>query len=151
MPATVTLASTTLSVPCGSSDGVIKVASTSGLTPGTRLFLDGELMTVVSLGVDPWVNVQRGRDGTAALPHDGGGTIYIGRADQFYEADPIGSPSEAIAVSPWINARNGSVWFAQGDSVPTGTAVRWWQKQTATYSFGPLGVRTVTLDPTSST
>jgi len=149
MPATETLSSTTLAVDCAASDTQIKVASTSGLAAGIHLYCDGELMRVVSLGVDPWVNVQRGVSASAARHHEPSATIYIGRADQFYEQDPSGSPHEVIPVSPYINTANGTVWFAQGD--PLRGQYRWWQKQTATYSQGPLGVRVVTLDPTSST
>ena len=151
MPATVTLSSTTLQLPVGASDGQIKVDSTAGMNPGTRLWIDRELMSVITLGIDPWVNVMRGVDGTAATPHNSLASIIIGRADQFYGEDPIGRPSEAILVSPYINVVTGAVWFAQGDVLPTGQSVRWWQQQTTTYSEGALGVRTTTLDPTAST
>jgi hypothetical protein len=147
----VTLSTTTLSEGVGRSNGAVKVASTSGLTPGIRLFIEGELMEVVSLGIDPWVNVLRGRDGTAGTEHDSGATIYIGRADQFYSIDPVGSPSEVISVSPYINTTNGSIWFAQGNSSPRNEVRRWWQKQSVTFGQGALGRRTRTYDPTSST
>lgn len=151
MPATATLSTTTLAAAVGPSDQQVKVASTSGLVAGDRLYLEGELMEVTGLGVDPWVNVLRGRDGTAGAAHDSETTLYIGRADQFYSVDPPGVPPEAIPVSPYINVVGGSVWFAQGDVLPSGQTNRWWQKQTTTYSEGPLGVRTETLDPTVST
>ena len=151
MPATVTLSTTTLTKSVGASVQQIKVASTSGLTPGLRLFVGGELMEVVSLGIDPWVNVLRGRDGTAGLAHDSGLTIYVGRADQFYSSDPVGSPPNSIHVSPYINVTAGSIWFAMGDTLPGEHAKRWWQKQTTSYSTGALGVRVETLDPTAST
>lgn len=151
MPATVTLSTTTLSTPVGTSEKQIEVASTSGLTEGTRLWIDRELMSVVSLGVGNWVNVRRGVDGTNASAHASTATVYIGRADQFYSSDPVGSPPDAVLVSPYINTRSGEVWFAQGDVLPTGQAIRWWQRQTTTYETGPLGIRTTTLDPSSST
>ena len=149
MPATVTLSTTTLQGGVEAGDRQVLVASTSGLTSGLRLWIDTELMEVVSLGVNPWVNVLRGVDGTSAQRHDSGATITIGRADQFYGSDPVGAPPDAVPVSPYINAIEGTVWFAQGDSLGAGR--RWWQKQTATYGAGALGVRTTTLDPTSST
>lgn len=151
MPATVTLATTTLSEAVSASAGQIKVASTSGLTPGTRLFLDGELLSVVSLSVDPWVNVIRGVDGTGGLSHVAPSTIYIGRGDQFQSRNPTGRPPDAIPVSPWINVTNGTVWFAVGDTSANQTGDRWWQQQTTTYSTGPLGYPVKTLDPTVST
>lgn len=149
MPATTTLSTTGLVVELKSNETQVKVVSTSGLTPGMALFCEGELMTVVSLGVDPWVNVKRGVGGAPATYHEPGATIYIGRPDQFYMVDPTGSPVENILVSPYINTVNGTIWFAQGDSLEG--AYRWWQKQQTVYGVGPLGVRTYTLDPTSST
>jgi len=151
MPATVTLSSTSLELTAKASDTQVKVASTSGLIPGLRLFVDGELMSVVSLGVSPWVNVRRGVDGTSAQDHYRGAVAWIGRADQFYFTDPAGSPPPEIPVSPYINAANGSLWFAQGDNIPgKDQSFRWWQKQTTTYGQGALGVRTITTDPSSS-
>lgn len=151
MPATVTLSTTTLLASVGAGDRQILVASTSGLAAGVRLWVDRELMSVAGLGVGNWVDVLRGQDGTAGQHHDSGTTITIGQPDQFYSQDPVGAPPEAILVSPWINVINGSVWFAQGDTLPTGGTSRWWQKQTTTYGVSALGVRTTTLDPTSST
>jgi len=151
MPATVTLATTTLALSVGASDRQIKPSSTSGLTPGIQLFIRGELVEVVSLGIDSWVKVLRGRGGTASVPHDSGSTIYIGRADQFYDADPVGSPPNAILVSPHISLSTGDIWFARGDTLPGEHAKRWWQKQTTTFSEGALGVAIETKDPTAST
>jgi len=151
VPATVTLSTTTLTLNVSAQATLFQVASTSGLTPGKRLFVDGELVRVVGLGVNASteVNVQRGQDSTRAVVHDAGETVYIGEAHQFYSKDPSGVPPGAVLVSPYINVSNGTVWFAQGG--PEGDAKRWWQKQTATYGTGPLGVRTVSYDLTSST
>lgn len=151
MPATVTLSTTTLADGVSASATAVKVASTSGLTPGVRLFADGELMSVVSLGIDPWVNVRRGVDGTPSRPHISGVTMYIGEAHYFFDYDPVGAPASAIAVSPHINIRNGTVWFAQGNPDPAAQAARWWQRQTTTYSTGAFGVQVQTPSPTSST
>jgi len=151
MPATVTLSTTTLAAPVNSRDGRIKVASTSGLFAGYRLWIDKELMSVVSLDVDTWVNVKRGVDGTSGSAHSSSATLTIGRADQFYTSDPVGSPPAAVLVSPWINVLSGKVWFAQGDTLPDGDSNRWWQEESVTRGVGPLGVRTTTLDPTEST
>ena len=151
MPATVTLAVTSLSLPVGPSDGQFKLASTTGIVPGLFLWLDKELVRVLSLGINPWVNVIRGQGGTGGIPHASSVAVYIGRGDQFYSKDPVGRPPEAIHVSPWINTRNGKVWFAQGDTEPPGVADRWWQEEAVTYDVGALGVRTRTSTPTSST
>lgn len=151
MPATTTLSTTTLSVHVDRSGDLVKLASTSGVYPGYRLFLDGESMEVVSLEVDPWVRVRRGVDGTNGVPHVAPSTVYIAQPHQLYQKDPTGRPPAVIEVSPWINVINGKIWFSQGDALPESTSNRWWQEQTATYSQGPLGVRTTTLDPASST
>lgn len=151
MPARVTLATTTLSTPVNASDGRILPASTSGLFPQTRLWMDRELMRVIAVEPTGWVQVHRGVDGSASAPHASGITITIGRADQFYSYDPVGRPPEAIEVDPWINVLNGNVWRAQGDTDPVGLADRWWQLQTTTYDVGALGVRTKSISPDSST
>lgn len=152
MPATVTLSTTTLSKPLDEHEGVVTLASVSGLFPGYRLYVDQELMAVNRVGVGTQVHVIRGVDGTSGAAHVSGSTVTIGQAHQFYYKDPAGTPPEAVPVSPWINVLNGKVWYAQGDPTPTGgNQRRWWQQQTTTYSVGPLGVRTTTLDPTSST
>jgi hypothetical protein len=149
MPATYTLSTTTFVASVGKFDTQVKVASTSGLAAGARLFADRELMQVVSLGVSTLVNVRRGVDGTVAEPHGTDVTVYKGAADQFFSFDPQGRPREDLLVSPHINIRTGDVWFAQGDGTAAGQ--RWWQKQTIGHGVGPLGVRTTTPDVSSST
>lgn len=151
MPATVTLSTTSLVCAAGPSDGSVKVASTSGLVKGSRLWIDRELMEVISLGVDRNVKVVRGVDGTSGVAHVSASTVTIGQADQFYTRDPVGIPPESIPVSPYINVLNGRVWFARGDSMPPANSNRWWQLQTTSYSTGPLGVLVTTMDPTVST
>lgn len=151
MPATVTLVTTTLAETLDAGSDRVRLASTAGVLVGMRLYADGELMTVRALLPDPWVLVLRGQGSTRTQPHASALTVYIGRGDQFYDKDPVGRPPEAIEVSPWINLRNGNVWFAQGDTDPTGRADRWWQLARTTYDQGPLGVRVKTQDPTAST
>lgn len=151
MPATVTLSTTTLTAPVSSTSGLISVASTAGMTPGMRLWVDRELMSVVSLDVDPWVRVLRGVDGSAASAHNSSSTVTIGRGDQFYSSDPVGQPPAAIPVSPYINVLTGDVFLAQGSAQPGGSNVRWWQKVTTTYGAGAFGAVTTTQSPTAST
>jgi hypothetical protein len=150
MPARVTLGTTALLRPLTAGASVVQLVSTSGVLPGKYLYFDGELCRVVAL-VPDGVQVQRGLGGTSVLPHASNVTVYIGDGDQFYQTDPVGRPPETFEVSPWINVRNGTVWFAQGDNDPVGLADRWWQKQTTAYDQGALGISTKTLSPTSST
>lgn len=150
----VTLASTTLADITSDKATLLKLASTSGVFAGIHLFIadpsGGELVQVTGLDVDPWVRVKRGSGGSASAPHPSALTVYIGRGDQFYMTDPVGRPPATILVSPYINVINGTVWFAQGDVLPTASANRWWQKQTNVFTQNPLGIRTQTLDPTVS-
>lgn len=150
MPATVTLAQTTLTAGCRDGELLVRLASLSGVTPGRLLFVEGELMQVVAPdAVNGGAEVMRGVDGTSATDHDPGSVVYIADGGQLYASDPSGKPALEVPVSPWINVRNGSVWFAQGDY---GNANRrWWQRQEATYGIGSLGVRTVTYEPAVST
>jgi hypothetical protein len=150
MPATVTLSTTTLLTELKPSDSLVRVASTSGLIADVHLFLNGELMRVVSPDVaSSGVYVYRGVGGTSAVRHDPGAVIYIGAADQFYSTDPVGSPPEAIPVSPWINIQSGAIWFAQGSA--TSDEPRWWQKQAVVPEVGALGILGFSYEPTSST
>ena len=151
MAATVTLATTTLTTGLNPSETVICVADLAGIRPGLYLFAGRELMVVRSTGPSLCVKVGRGVAGTAATDHSSSEVVTIGTPDQFYQSDPVGRPSEATQVAPWINAKNGKVWYAQGDAQPTGLTFRWWQDVTTSYSIGALGIRATDAAPTSST
>ena len=150
MPATSTLTQTTLAGDISESDRLVRLVSTSGLVPGRFIYVDGELLRAVSLDVPSggWV-CARGANGTQARRHQAGAPAYIGSGDQFYTIDPVGSPAPIILVSPWINVRTGSIWFAQGDALPN--QPRWWQKQTLTATQTGAGQRMFVYEPTSST
>jgi len=152
MPATVTLATATLTYSVTPDAVEVQLSSVSGVDPGDRLWIDRELMKVNSVVTGTTrVKVNRGVDGTAATRHASSATVTVGRPDQFYTTDPIGSPSMVIPVSPYINALNGKVWMSQGDALPDGNAYRWWQEVTQTYGIGALGVRTQVANLSSST
>lgn len=155
MPATVTLSGTLLDQPVDASSSRIKLQRTNsvGAFPGIYLFVDRELMKLVSFAPSGggWCNVLRGVSGTSGAPHDSGAAVFVGRGDQFYSTDPVGAPPEAIPVSPYINVINGTIWFAQGDSEPTGRTYRWWQPLTIGIKPGALGFLTADVNPTSST
>jgi len=137
----VTLATTTLLVQAVVTDSAVQVASTAGITPGLRLYIDQELMAVVSLGIGTSVNVLRGVDGTATAAHASSATVTIGRADQFYTQDPIGPPL-IVEVTPWINVVTGTQWTPQGDTTGPNASAQWWAKMETTHAVGALGVRT---------
>jgi hypothetical protein len=77
MAATVTLSTTTLAAAVTVTDGQVKVVSTAGIVPGLRLYIDQELLTVVSLGIGTAVTVRRGVDGTATTAHASTATVRI--------------------------------------------------------------------------
>jgi hypothetical protein len=142
MAATVTLTTTTLSTQVGASDASVFVASTSGMTPGVRLFVDGELLSMLRFGVGTReVVVLRGVDGTSTQAHAPGSEVTIGRGDQFYMADPVGRPPNPVDIAPWINLVNGRRWVAQGDEAGPGAQLRSWALETDAAAIGSLGIR----------
>lgn len=152
MPATVTLATATLTYGVGPGDGELTLSSVTGIDSGYRLWIDRELMKVLQVVTGTLrVKVIRGYDGTVASQHSSSALVTIGRADQFYTVDPVGAPLSATPVAPYINVINGKVWYAQGDALPEGGTYRWWQEVTQTYGIGPLGVRTQVANLSSST
>src|SRR5262245_420250 len=120
MAATETLATVTLLSTMDAQEASLLLSSTTGIFPGVRLFVDRELMQVIGIGVGNNVNVRRGVDGSAAAPHVNNSTMYYGRASQFYQSNPLGRPTDAVLVTPYINVVNGTVWLPQGDNHPPG-------------------------------
>lgn len=148
MIATVTLTPTTFSEPVSATDTIVNPTSTSGIAPGVRLYVDQELMKVVGLtGINNQVSVIRGVDGTYTRRHNTIVAVYVGRGDQFYETDPVGTPPLVIPVYPHINVRNGILWGIQGDDREL--AQRYWLAITTTQTAGALGVRVNTVSTPS--
>ena len=143
MNATVTLATTTFASTVATSDTQVNLTSTSGISKGTCLFANRELMSVVSLtGIGNYAVVNRGVGGTKTRTHSTIETVYLGRPDQFYSMDPQGVPSTGGAlVNPHINVENGIVWVIQGDDSGPGMLAQTWQPVTSTQTIGPFGVR----------
>lgn len=141
MPAATTLSTTTLVYYIDSNAHEVKLTSGTGITPGLYLWIDRELLKVMSLpDSNNIVSVKRGIEGTAPSRHMSSALVTIGRPDQFYSHDPYGSPPPVVLVSPYINILNGKVWLAQGDPNPDFATARWWQEVTNTYPFGSLGI-----------
>lgn len=138
--ATVSLSSTLFTSTVEPSDSQVILSSTSGVTPGVRLFCDRELLAVERLtGIGNAAVVRRGVDGTFASRHATDAVVYIGRADQFYASDPIGLPPAVLPIYPYINALTGDVWVAEGDETGPGNAGRVWSKATQSIDAGALG------------
>jgi hypothetical protein len=137
MAALATLAVTALDKECQSDSPDVLLASTSGLVPGTRLYVDRELMAVVAIGIGKNVKVTRGVDGTSTARHSGGTMVVVGRGDQFYTTDPPPASAYQPAVNPWINILTGKVWVLQGEE--EGIDRQWWQEVTVSHERGVLG------------
>jgi len=150
MPATVTLATATLTYGIGAGDDEVTLSSVSDVVLGYCLWMDRELLKVNRL-VDGTnrVKVTRGVGGTAGAPHSSSAPVTIGRPDWFYSSDPVGAPPDAVLVSPYINALNGKTFVAQGNV--GGSSARWWEESITTRGTGPLGVRTAEVAPSAST
>lgn len=150
MGATVTLSTTTLTNGINPGDDSLVLGSVTGIIRGYRLWIDKELLAVLSVdSASNRVTAKRGSDGTNAARHSSSSLVTIGSPQHFYSSDPLGAPAPVIPVSPYINVLNGKVWLAQGDA--TDLSYRWWQEVTSSYGIGPLGIRTSSSDPTSST
>lgn len=143
--ATVSLASTTFAATVEPGDTLIQVSSTSGITPGVRLYCDRELLGVERLtGIGTQVIVRRGLEGTSATRHATNTTVWIGRGDQFYGTDPVGLPPSVLLVYPYINVLTGVAWVAQGDEAGAQNAARIWAPITTTLIPGAFGNQVLT-------
>lgn len=112
------LSSTTLAAAVDATSERIKLTSATGVSAGTYLFTDGELLVVVAMnGV--FADVRRGQGGTAGTPHASGVTVYLGTANQFYNVDPAGDPPNPPLTTPWINVVENRMWAVNSASDPT--------------------------------
>jgi len=147
------LASTTLAMPLTAMDRQVQLASTTGILVDQLLVIDGEAMRVRVTPKTSTVYVLRGQQGTQAVTHTNGATVYSGNPTQFYTVNPRGVPVSDPPANPWINLTTGAIWFAVGDQVGPNAGDRVWQPQTSTPTIASLGVRpvpTLTPAPTAS-
>lgn len=117
----ITLATTTTTADIAANDTRIYLASVSGITSttvraGLCLFINAELMLIISAPIGLSVGVTRGFGGSGSTTHASGSTAYIGTPIQFYTVDPIGVPPTSPAVTPWINTANGNIWTVSGNA-----------------------------------
>lgn len=147
--ATITLATTTLSSTNEAGDPLVTLASLTGITAGTRLYIDSELMAVDRLtGIGTQVIVRHGVGSTSTTRHGAGSVVTFGRGDQFYSRNPMGLPVNGVPVLPYINVQNATIWTVQGDDEGAGADGRTWQPITQSQYIGALGVRVnVTTTP----
>ena len=111
-----TMTGTTLSAAVTDSATTVRVASATGITASssstlTNLYIDNELMTVISIS-GTTVTVGRGAAGTRAAGHISGAVVYAGKPSWFYTVNPQGSCTLAnVLVTPYINVNNGNQWL----------------------------------------
>lgn len=110
------LSTTTLAAAVAASASQIALASTSAVSVGDLLFVDGEAMAVVGLISPANVTVMRGAAGTKGLDHATSLTVYVGKPHQFYSQDPVGKPPLNPQNTPWINLRTGAIWTVSGSA-----------------------------------
>lgn len=137
--------------------GSIRLASIANIAKGDLIAVvgtDGNVKEAMFVKATPitgtdFVRVTRGVAGTAATSHQIGLTVYTGSSAVFESKDPHGIPLAPPRMNPWINLKNGNVWFAEGESVGPDTGARYWQLLTPTYATGTFGIPSITLAPTS--
>lgn len=90
----------------------IKVASATGISAGTLLYVDREAMRVKSSYVSgTTIPVSRGDSGTLRTTHASGRTVQIGNPEWFQRSEMAGSCTLAsLYVHPWINLVTGNQW-----------------------------------------
>lgn len=138
--ATTSLGTTTFATTVEPSDTLVNLASVSGVSVGTRLYCDREMMAVSGLtGIGTQVLVRRGGGGTASARHATNAPVWIGLGHQFYDNDPVGLPPVTMLVYPYINVLTGQAWVAVGDEVGPGNAGRIWQPVSTAVVAGALG------------
>lgn len=104
-----TLTSTTISSAITATQQVITVASATNITvtPATAIYIDKELMYVLSVS-STRITVARGQNGTAAVGHASGSYVLAGRPDMFATSNPTGACTTAsVYVTPVVNVLTG--------------------------------------------
>ncbi|GAC1403880.1 MAG: hypothetical protein NVSMB64_06300 [Candidatus Velthaea sp.] len=107
------------------SDTYVYVASAAGIVPGNLLFVDKEAMLINSVsGIA--LGVQRSVQGTAAVPHNTGVTVYQGGPGAFLQYDPSGACSAGAGSFPVIST--GNIWTCtanQWTNIAAGGTAAW--------------------------
>lgn len=115
-----TMTSTTLSAAVAPGDQRVIVASATGITARsggaatTFLFVDAELMEVVSVS-STRVTVIRGAGSTKVTSHSSGAAVWVGPPGAFATEDPSGACTAAqTGYSPRIVPSTGNIWYCYG-------------------------------------
>ena len=100
------VSTTAKTVTVTSATGIVGV---SGVTPGSRIFLDSELMSVKSVSGNVLTVT---RVPTAVATHNAGIVVWAGPANWFFSyPPPLGDCTlGSLYVSPWIDASGGRIY-----------------------------------------
>lgn len=122
---------TTLSANVDDSQTTISVASATDFTVGNKVWVDYELMHILSV-TGTTIGVRRGDNGTRAAAHDNGDAVFTGvgtggprggghfnTQDPRFGEDCTRGAGEATHL-PWINIRTGWMWTCDN-----GTTTDW--------------------------
>lgn len=93
----------------------IRLTSTTGITAGMGLYIDGEFMTVLSV-TSPNVFVTRAAPGggTFAQLHANSATVIAGPLGMFGTTDPLGvCPVAPFQYLSTVNTVSGNVWLCR--------------------------------------
>lgn len=106
------LNSTTLSAALNAVSQTVSLTSASNINVGDVAFVDREAMRVLSVNTTTnRIEVQRGMEGTVAVRHASGQTVYVDRPDRFINKDLAGActaGAEYPNYTPLINLSNGN-------------------------------------------
>ena len=103
---------TPVTTPGGSTppSNLVTLASGTGVTRTTLLYVDRELMQVLSIANSPTFQVARAVSGTLISAHASGATVKVGQPQYFGNAEkPVGGACTATSelISPYINISTG--------------------------------------------
>lgn len=112
----------------GSPAQRISLTSGSTVAVGQDIYVDAELMTILSATntTTQW-NVNRGQDGTAARAHASGAQAFTGPSSYFRNNNPVGPcVSTSLVARPYIRATEGNIYDCAPVSTLTGSTAATW-------------------------
>lgn len=119
-------ATTTLSAAVTATQDFITVASATGFTVGNHVYVEHELMQILSIN-GTTIRVQRGEAPTRQMAHATSARLFTGAAGPYYfkELDPDYGAACTRGIGqasylPWINMRTGVVWNCEFTGVWNG-------------------------------
>jgi len=133
---------TTLSGAITATATTITLASGTGFTAGNFVYVDNEVMRIVSVsGAN--ITVQRGQLGTVARAHANAEPVITGAAGHFQTTDPdygatcTRGSGQAVFL-PRINVLNGLVWQCGGEAENGRSGLAWTATTTSPVTYNSI-------------